>query len=320
MTFEQITTFLAIYHLGSYKKAAEQLYLPQPTVSNRIKQLEQDLNKLLFVRSKTGIQLTEEGFAFLPFARRAVNSIEEGRRAIDQLGLGLTGKLSIGCNNSFAGTLLPWILKEFKDHYPEVSVCILGYSSREQIRKITDNEFRLSISRYALNVPTFTFKNIYQEDVHLIVSRNHPLAAYRFITMEEVAETPLITYHSDTLYRRMMELTFGNLNLRHEIKYESNNLSLIKHWIMEGDGAFLSGALIFRDELISREMAAIPIKCNPFPHENVFLMYKKGNLNSLDQLFIQHTTRLMQRETAAGALTYLEGAQLDNPVRRISTD
>jgi DNA-binding transcriptional LysR family regulator len=298
MTLDQILTFLGVYHAGSYQKAAEQLYLPQSTVSNRIKQLELELNKVLFIRSKTGIRLTDEGQIFLPYAQNAINSIEEGRREVNQLNRGLSGMLTIGCNNSFAGSFLPRILKEFRTSYPDVSIRVLGNTTREQIRRMNNNELRLCISRYSLNVPVLTFDNIFQEDVQLIVSKHHPLAKQPFVTMEQIVNEPFITYESDTLYRRTLELTFGHLNLSYEIKNESNNQSLIHHWVKEGCGVFLSGAILFREDLLLGEVAALPIENNPFPQFKVFLMSKNENLNYLEQLFVQHIKQMMQSEAA----------------------
>jgi DNA-binding transcriptional LysR family regulator len=291
---DQILTFLGVYHTGSFQKAADQLYLPQSTVSNRIKQLERELNKMLFIRSKAGIQLTDEGQTFLPYAQDAVNSIEEGRLAVNQLKRGLSGILTIGCNHSLASSFLPRILKEFGAHFPEVSIRVLGNTTRDQIRKMNNNELRLCISRYSLNVPMLTFDNIFQEDVQLIVSRHHPLAKQQFVTMEQIVEESFISYESDTLYRKTLELTLGHLNLSHKIKNESNNLPLIKHWIKEGFGVFLSGALLFREDLLRGEVAALPIENNPFPQDKVFLMSKNENLNNLEQLFAQHITRMMK--------------------------
>jgi DNA-binding transcriptional LysR family regulator len=296
MTMDQILTFLGVYHTGSFQKAADQLYLPQSTVSNRIKQLERELNKLLFIRSKAGIQLTDEGQTFLPYAQNAINSIEEGRIAVNHLNRGPSGILTIGCNHSFASSFLPRILTEFRGHFPEVSIRVLGNTTRDQIRKMKNNELRLCISRYSLNVPTLTFDNIFQEDLRLIVSLHHPLAKQRFVTMEQIVAEPFISNESDTLHRKTLELTLSHLNLSHEIKNESNNLPLIKHWIKEGCGVFLSGAHLFREDLLRGEVAAVPIVNNPFPPDKVFLMYKNENLNSLELRFVQHITRMMQSE------------------------
>ncbi|WP_274649083.1 LysR family transcriptional regulator [Paenibacillus humicola] len=296
MTMDQILTFLAVYQTGSFQKAAEQLFLPQSTVSNRIKQLERELNKPLFVRSKSGILLTDEGTVFLPFAQNAAKSIEEGRLAVVRLKRGLSGMLTVGCNNSFADSFLPRMLKDFSVRFPDVSVRVHGMTTREQIRKLNNNELRLCISKYSLNVPALIFEQIFQEDVRLIVSRRHPLAERRFVTVEQIVAEPFISNEPDTLYRKTLELTLSQLNLSHEIKMESNNLSLIKHWIKEGSGVFLSGALLFREDLMRGDLAAVPIERNPFPPDKVFLIYKEGNLDRLEQLFVRHLARMMPIE------------------------
>ena len=295
LNLDQISTFLAVYQLGSYMKAADYLYLPQPTVSNRIKQLETELGQPLFIRDKRGVTLTEEGRTFLPYAQKMVSSYEEGKEAVSRLKQGLQGKLTIGCNNSFAGSALPSVMESFIDRYPDVDIQILSYSSKDQIRRMKEREFQVGITRYTVNDPHLTFRQVHSEDVKLIVSPLHPFAKSSEIPIGDILNQKLILYQPDTLYRKMIDVSLSRYNLQYDLKYETNNMHLIKNMVIRNFGVFFSGPLFVQDELLRGDVAAIDIVDNPFPESNVFLMYRSEDLNSLDHLFMAHFQTHMER-------------------------
>ena len=87
MLLVHIEGFLEVARLNSVSRAAESLYVTQPTLTARLHALERELGEQLFVRARHGMRLTEAGRAFMPFAERAVRALREGRRAIDELEL-----------------------------------------------------------------------------------------------------------------------------------------------------------------------------------------------------------------------------------------
>lgn len=295
MNFDQVITFLSIYQSGSYMKAAEQMYVPQPTVSHRIKQLEADIGHPLFIRDKRGVTLTEEGRTFLPFAQKIVNSYSEGKEAVSRLKQGLQGKLTIGCNNSFAGSALPECLEAFILRYPGVDIQVLSYSTKDQIRRIKDKEFQLGITRYSVNDPQLSFQQVYEEQVKLIVSPEHPFAGHGEIDIRSILKQRLILYQSDTLYRQTIDLSLSQHNLQYDLKFETNNLHLIKYMVRRNFGVFISGPLFMRDELNRGEVQAIRIADNPFPASRTYLMFRADELNSLDHLFRAHFAVHMEK-------------------------
>jgi DNA-binding transcriptional LysR family regulator len=288
MTFDQILTFITVYRLGSISKAAEKLYLPQPTVSHRIKQLERELGRPLLIRANGTVRLSEEGSAFLPYALNALTSLDQGREAVEQLRMGLTGKLSFGCNNSFAGTVLPPILESFSQAYPNIALQVHCISTQDQIDLIKSKHFQLGITRYTANEPGITFRLLYAHPVYAVISKEHPYAGQTSLSLEDVLKQKLILYEADSMYRKKLDLTFNDLNMLYDPHYETNNLQLIKHWIKSTMGIFLSCPLYMQTEIDSGEMVAIPIESNPFPLNQIFLMYREEELNSLDYLFIRH--------------------------------
>lgn len=130
MNLDQLITFLKVYQLGSFLEAAKQMYLPQPTISHRITQLEKEMGKPLLIRGKGTVRLTEEGKVLLPYARSIANAVQEAHEAVTSVEKGAIGKLSIGCSNPFTNCILPDALDSFITVYPNISIQVRSYPLR----------------------------------------------------------------------------------------------------------------------------------------------------------------------------------------------
>jgi len=289
MNLDQIVTFLKVYQLGSYHEAAEQLFLPQPTISHRINQLEKELGKTLLIRGKGKVlRLTEEGKAFLPYARAALGSLEAGRDAVERVREGATGKLTIGCNNSFATCVLPEVLDSFAAKHPNVSMKVYCYAPNELVRLMKERLFQIGITRYTSNDADLTYRSVHSSPTMLFVSPQHPFAKRKKVSLEEIMREPLIAYQKETQYRKMLDVTLNQFNLQYKAKYETNNLYLIKHFIRSNVGVHLSGPIYMKQEVLRKEIVGIEIEHNPFPMNHIFIVHRQNDLNSLDHLFIRH--------------------------------
>lgn len=288
MNLDQILTFLTVYQMGNYQKAADHLYLPQPTISHRITQLEKDLGKSLLIRGKGNVKLTEEGKAFLPYARRILGALQEGKEAVEKVMQGETGKLSIGCTNVFAAHVLPNVLDSFSQFYPHISIKVYSYAPSELLRLMKHQYFQLGITRYTSNDNHIKYHPVHSEETMLFVSPQHRFAKRKSVTLEEILSEPLITYPKETAYRKSIDMTLSQFNLTYQAKYETNNLQLIIHFLKRNAGVYLSGGLTMQKEIKSKELIQLRIENNPFPLSQVFIAYPDGELNSLEHLFIKH--------------------------------
>lgn len=288
MNLEQITTFLHVYQIGSFQETAARMYLPQPTISHRITQLEKELGKALLIRGKGRVRLTEEGKAFLPYARHILGSLQEGMDAVASVEQGSIGKLTIGCNNSFASCVMPEVLTSFLNEYPKVALKVQCYSSTTLVRLMKQREIQLAITRYSSNDREIEYRSVYSEPTELIVSPRHPFAKRQKVDVEEIFKETFITYQKDTQYREILDSTLSQIQLNYTTKIETNNLSLIKHFIKQNVGVHLSGSLYMRSELASKELVRVKIDRNPFARTQVFIAHLKGEAGSLEQLFMRH--------------------------------
>ena len=174
MNLEQIKTFLTVYRSGSFQKAAEQLYIPQPTVSHRIHQLEKSLGKKLIHRRKNGNQLTLEGKAFYPYALQILEILEQGQIAVDKAAKQEEELLEIGCTNSLSNRFLYDLLQDFIHLFPQIRVKVRSFSTGEILQGIRRGTFNIGLCRYSIDDSELSFRLVNSEHIYFIVSAGHP--------------------------------------------------------------------------------------------------------------------------------------------------
>src|SRR5919107_696224 len=118
MLLGQVEAFLEVARLGNVSRAAEALYVTQPTLTARIQALEKELGEALFVRTGRGVRLTDAGRVFLPNAERAVQAVDDGRQALADLRSASAGRLALGAAPAVSTYVLPPVLKRFAALHP----------------------------------------------------------------------------------------------------------------------------------------------------------------------------------------------------------
>jgi len=288
MNLEQIKTFLTVYRCGSFQKASELLYVPQPTVSHRIHQLEKSIGKKLIDRRKSGNQLTLEGKAFYPYAVQMLEILEQGQVAVEKAAKQEEELLEIGSTNSLSNLFLFGILKDFIYHFPQTRIKVHSFSTSEVIQSIRRGAFNLGLSRYSIEDNELSFRLVNSEHIYFIVSRRHPWADRASVTLEQASRHPLIVYQEGKQYRETIDFVFKQKSLAYQIKYEMNNLELIKQMVAEDYAATLFAPSYMGGEIANGALVAIPIEHNPFPMRQTFLVYNKERLNRVDKMFFDH--------------------------------
>jgi DNA-binding transcriptional LysR family regulator len=288
MNEDNVRTFLTVYRLKSYIKAAEELFLPQPTVSYRIMKLENELGKQLLIRGKGEVRLTEEGRAFLPYAMNVVEAMDLGRGAMESLKEGMQGDLDIGIANTFCSYLLPDVIHSFIQKYPKTQITVRSHESLEVIEAVKNKNYQIGVTRFAIYDRQMTFRLIKSESLYAIVANGHPLVNEPSVSMEMLLKEPLILFPQGSQLRDTIDMCLNGSGYPYEIKYKTNNMELIKSLIINHNCiSFFAPSYVLK-ELESKELIKLPITNNPFPARQSFIVYRKNELNSLDQIFIEH--------------------------------
>jgi LysR family transcriptional regulator, low CO2-responsive transcriptional regulator len=190
MNIDQLIAFERVVREGSFSKAAWSLGLAQPTISARIQGLEQSVGGKLFQRGRK-VTLTEKGISFLPYARRAIATLQEGVEAIRLAHRGERGKLSVGVLRSLTGKFLSPALAKFQKHYPEVECYVREGEHWQLVELLADGVIELAIICYPVIDPALTDITPivqFREEVVLAASQHHPIAKKRSVTKAEILE------------------------------------------------------------------------------------------------------------------------------------
>lgn len=195
MEFRHLRYFIAVAEELNFSRAAERLHMAQPPLSQQIQALEAELRLQLFDRKKRPLQLTVAGQVFLEQARLAVTQVERAIVLAQRASRGEIGRLTIGANSSIANSVLPDILRTFRDRFPEVKLVLRELTSSQQTQELRDRRIDVGFDRLPNpyeNEADLRFMPIVQESLVIALPETHPLAAHAQIPLQALADEPFV--------------------------------------------------------------------------------------------------------------------------------
>ena len=253
-TLDQLKMLHAISHEGSFKKAAEKLYVPHPAVSLQIQNLERQLNAPLFYRDKRKAHLTETGQLLIKYCDRILNLCEETCRALDELHTLQSGTLIIGASQTTGTYLMPRLIGIFRHKYPQITLELQVHSTRKIAWGVANGRIDLAIvggevPRELKNVIDIT--SYAEDELALILPLSHPFSALESIQKEDLYRLRFIALNTQSTIRNVIEttLTQNGIDSRYfKIEMELNSIEAIKNAVQSGLGAaFVSVSAISKE-------------------------------------------------------------------------
>lgn len=292
-TLDQLKILQTISNEGSFKKAAEKLYISQPAVSLQVQNLEKKLNVSLFYRDKRKANLTEAGQLLIKYSGQILALCEETCRAIDELQTLQSGTLIIGASQTTGTYLMPRLIGIFRHKYPQIEIELQVHSTRKIAWGIANGQIDLAIVggeiptelRETLDITSYA-----EDELALILPRSHPFASLECIQKEDLYRLRFIALDTQSTIRNVIENTLiqnGIDSQYFKIEMELNSIEAIKNAVQSGLGsAFVSVSAISKElELDTLHWAKIDgvtikrtlsILVNPKRHyANATRMFKK---------------------------------------------
>ena len=253
-TLDQLRILKAIAAEGSFKRAADSLYVSQPAVSLQVQNLERQLDVPLFDRGGRRAQLTEAGHLLLEYGDRILSLCQETCRAIEDLQNLQGGTLIVGASQTTGTYLLPRMIGLFRQRYPEVAVQLHVHSTRRTAWSVANGQIDLAI--IGGEVPLELQESLevvpYAEDeLALIMPVFHSLATNDVIARSDLYKLKFITLDSQSTIRKVIDqvLTRGGIETRRlRVEMELNSIEAIKNAVQSGLGvAFASTSAIEKE-------------------------------------------------------------------------
>lgn len=234
MDWASLSAFVAVADRGGFSAAAEQLHLTQPAVSKRIAQLEQDLDVRLFDRLGRQVVLTEAGRLLLPRARQMLAEADAARRALQDLGQDIGGRLSLATSHHIGLHRLPALLRRFTALHPQVALDIRFMDSEQAYAQVLGGDAELAVTTLGPTEAPLVATPVWDDPLRFVVAPDHPLARMAKVTLADIAAHPAVLPDPGTFTHRIIAQTFGRRGLSLQLRLTTNYMETIKMLVSVG--------------------------------------------------------------------------------------
>jgi LysR family transcriptional regulator, transcriptional activator of the cysJI operon len=244
-----LRTFLVLARVGHFSRAAEELFLTQPAVSNHIKALEEYYQAALFQKVDQKYVLTDPGKILLGYAEKAFNVLNEAKRTLDGFNQLDSGSLIIAASSNIGVYVLPKLLGEFKSRYPNIEIKVsIGPTYAIESRMLA-NEVDIGIVEADTRSSEIVDAFHWEEGLSVIVSPRHPWAKRNEIEPAKLADEFFIVGERGSGTKKVMEDALGDVVDRIKVLLELGSTEAVKKAVEEN-----LGISIVMDSSVSREL------------------------------------------------------------------
>lgn len=292
MELRHLRYFIRAAELENFTKAAESLYVSQPTLSVQIHQLEKELGTELFVRSGRNVRLTQAGRLFLQRAEQAVKELEEGGREVDALSGLIRGNLTVGALPMLGSQLVANWFAIFNELYPNVNVHGRSAAGDDLELDVLAGRVDIGFGIFPLGHSELNSRELFSEQIVVIASKDHNLAKKKKLSVQDLREVPMALPSQ----RISSSQAMGNYFERHDIQPRSVITYDDGHALLQ---IVLKGKLItllpgwaarYHPDLVVVPLpdSGIPIKAGAFwthlsPAAQAFLEIASGRLEAIQR-------------------------------------
>lgn len=238
MELRTLKYFEAIARLGSVTRAAEELHIAQPALSVAVKKLEEELGILLFNRQQNRrVTLTAEGEILLKRAHRLFQEVDSAKRELADATELRSGQVKVGVPPMYGLQFFSHVMTAFHRTHPGIDVRITSASAGDTGRMLDSGEIDLAVLESRRVREGWGHALVGEEDVVLAVSRDHPMAARRFVTGKDLDSLPMAVFDTTFLQRNVLDKRCQKAGARYRIVVESNYVPIIFAAAASGLGA-----------------------------------------------------------------------------------
>jgi len=286
VSIEKLRSFTYIAEDGQFLRAAQRLGITQPTLSARIREMEEELGVRLFARTTRQVELTAEGVRFLHRAKQILSyldlAISEARQQAD-----LThGRIAIAATPSIISTLLPPLMADFREQFPNIEI-----SLHENVSPLVDDLVRTGICDFGLGPGhdrhlELTFSLLFAERFFAIVPKGHDLGVQKAISLRELIEYGLILMSTGTGIRDVVEEMLQSeglsINTQYQLRQRESLISLVE----AGLGVALLPELSLHQTRF-RDIRIVPVQGHPITRKIGLIEKKGGSKSNASAAFVQ---------------------------------
>jgi DNA-binding transcriptional LysR family regulator len=260
MTIRQLEVFLAVAHAQSFSRAAERIHLSQPTLSQHMGELEDELGVRLFVRHSRSVSLTEAGRVFEDYATRVVATLAAGKQAIAELDGLKRGSLVVGASTTPGTYVLPARIARFREQYPGITIALRIANSRTVEERVRDGDVDVAvIGGHLLGPGERCLAAGIVDELQLIVPPGYPVTQGA-VSRERLARERLLIREEGSATRQVTERALRQAGITVHPAMELDHTETIKRAVMAGLGVAFVSRYAAEDEVRTGRLLALPVQ------------------------------------------------------------
>ncbi len=225
MELRHLRYFVALAECSSFTRAAERVHVAQSTLSHQIRQLEDELGHPLFDRIGKRVLLTDAGETFLGYASKALREVDQGLSDLKRAGDALSGEVRIGTTGTFNIGFVPECMAIFLERNPTVKMTVDELAADAIAQRLLDATLDVGIAYQPSDSARLWFEPLYTEEMVLVVSPAHPLAARKRVRMVELHRLSLVLLPGSFTTRTMLEDCFRSCGVEPVVAAEMNTIA-----------------------------------------------------------------------------------------------
>jgi len=256
----QLRYVLAVADHGSFSKAAEELFLSQPSLSVQVRKLERELGVQLFDRLSRRVVVTGAGEAFLEHVKPALAHLDQAQMcALDEHQL-RTGRVAVGALPSVAARMLPSILADFQVQYPGVDVRLIEHNHPAEFeRMVADGELDIAVVRMPRTRADLAVRLLVREPIVALLSAHHSAADAESLACKDLAGERFVAMESGSGLRELFDLTCQRAGFSPDVAVETTQLATLWGMVESGVGVALVPRLASTGASAPAGMRVLPL-------------------------------------------------------------
>jgi LysR family transcriptional regulator, low CO2-responsive transcriptional regulator len=271
MNIDHLEAFMYVVHLESIHKAAEALYLSQPTVTARIKTLERDLGIELFLRKGRSLTLSEEGRTFIPYAQQIIRTYQQGKKLLKKEE-NPEEKIVIGANIITSQYFIPFALPLLKEANPQLRIKFLSAPNDVLLDKLLQKQVDIAFMKDVTH-SGIQKHELLNNSVRLVVYPGHSFQNQQNISIQQLAIEPMVFFECGAFDWNRVHTLFELANVNPRIDFLVDHLEVAKSIILSKNGIGFLPYLCIKEELERGELIEIDVSHFLQINQHIFLTH-----------------------------------------------
>ena len=285
MTEDQLLAFLAVARHRSLSRAASELDLGQPTISDRLRSLERELGATLVRRQGRGVALTPEGEAFLSYAQRALEVLKQGKETVHAAHTGSSGRVSIAVTVTAGAYLFAPALAAFQQEHPDIEVQVRSAHSWESPGLLLDDVVQLALISGPIVHPQLETIQTFRSKLICVAGKDQSGAVSR----SDLATSRLLVSYWGPAYQSFLEEVKASAIDGGKQWMEISPVELVKGLLQAGAGLSIIPAIAARTELQAGALWPISLSDAVLPDWQIALIRRKHPLATRAAATLAHS-------------------------------